>query len=470
VSLHSLRFKLSLVNALLISIVFLGLGYARYEIASFRARTRFHDNLRRDAEFFSSHLRYGRRGFTWSREGLEPDTAMVMEQLRTHYFITNPEGELHREDRYSGYMLELLSGNILDGVRKKRSGFTHMLTADGKEHCFVSHPILSEAEGETFVLHMGRSLESLNSALDEILIMYVLFVPVVLAISGGVGWFLASRALKPFEEIAHTASNIDHENLNTQISTHHKEPEVQQLVHAFNAMVRRLNQSFEQMRKFNADVAHELRTPLSVLRGENEIALQSPNLQEETRNLLASNLEELERLTHLVNELLTLLEAEAGSKVLVKERVNLKLLVEDLVEQMRLPASDREVELEVLDSADAFLEGDRIWLRRAFLNIIDNAIKYSVDGGRIEVGIQTQNGRILLGIRDDGIGIAKEDLPHIFDRLYRADPARSRAGGGTGLGLSLAKWVIEAHSGKIRVSSKPHQGSYFEIQLPGVRP
>jgi heavy metal sensor kinase len=466
VSLHSFRFKLSLINGLLISIVFLGLGYARYEIASTRARSRFHDTLQRDAEFFSSHLRYGRRGFYWSRRGMEPHTAMGLEQLRPHYFITSAEGKLHREELYSGYMLELLSGYVLDRVRMKRSGFEHMLTADGEEYCFVSHTIPAEVEGGPYILHIGRSLESLNSALDEILMMYVMFVPVMLIISGGVGWFLASRALKPFEEIALTARKIDQDNLSTQIITHYKEPELQELVHAFNAMVRRLNRSFEQMRKFNADVAHELRTPIAVMRGENEIALQIPNLSHEVRNLLASNLEELERLTRLVNELLTLSEAEAGTKALVKERINLKSLVEDLVEHMKLPASDRKVHIEFLESVDAPLQGDEIWLRRAVLNLLDNAIKYSSAGGRIEVGLRTENGRVRLGIRDEGIGIGEADLPRIFDRLYRADPARSRADGGTGLGLSLVHWVVEAHGGTIQVTSKLNEGSSFEIQFP----
>jgi signal transduction histidine kinase len=223
-------------------------------------------------------------------------------------------------------------------------------------------------------------------------------------------------------------------------------------------------------------VAHELRTPIAVLRGETELALQIPGLRKETRNLLVSNLEELEGLTQLVNDLLTLAEAEAGSRSLVKERLNLKSLVGDLVEQMLLPAEDQKVRMEFRESPDAFVEGDPIWLRRAFLNLIDNAIKYSFEGGRIDVEIGTQNGRHFVSIRDEGIGIAEEDLPRIFDRLYRADPARSRSSGGTGLGLALAKWVVEAHSGQIRVSSKPNEGSCFEIQLPkspdegGVRP
>jgi signal transduction histidine kinase len=235
-------------------------------------------------------------------------------------------------------------------------------------------------------------------------------------------------------------------------------------------MVARLSQSFDQMRRFNANVAHELRTPLALLQGENEIALRSESLSEEIRSVLISNLEELDRLTRIVNDILTLSEAEAGSQILSKKLINLKLLIGDLTDQMQLLAMERNIQIEVADLPDAVVEADDLWMRRAILNLLDNAIKYSRDGGRIQVSITNDAAKTRIGIRDDGIGISGRDLPHIFDRLFRADPARSRNNGGAGLGLALVKWVVEAHNGQITVASEPERGTAFQIELPLYSP
>jgi heavy metal sensor kinase len=281
-----------------------------------------------------------------------------------------------------------------------------------------------------------------------------------------VGWFLAVHALKPFDEVARTAEQITSEKLNTQIENARGEQEVQRLVQSFNSMVARLSQSFNQMRKFNANVAHELRTPLAILQGENEVALRSGTIPEDVRAVLISNLEELGRLSRIVNDLLTLSEIDAGAQVLVRQPVNLKSLIGDLADQMQLLAMERNIQIEAGDLADVFVEADDLWLRRAVLNLIDNAIKYSRDGGRIQISMSREGPRVRIHIRDEGIGISKQDQLFIFDRLFRADPARNRSSGGSGLGLSLVKWIVEAHNGRIGVTSEPDQGTDFEVDLP----
>jgi heavy metal sensor kinase len=306
----------------------------------------------------------------------------------------------------------------------------------------------------------------LERFLAEYRVLYIYSVPLILAISCAVGWFLTGRALKPYEEITRTAERITYENLNTQITTDRKEEEVQRLVHSFNSMVRRLDESFQKMRKFNADVAHELRTPLAILQGETEMALRTPNLSEEIQSVLISNLEELDRLTRLVNDMLTLAEAEAGRHVMAKEPVNLGTLLQDLIDQMRLLATVRNIQIEFFAPEDLWVEADKPWFRRALVNLLDNAIKYSRDGGKVDVSMAIDGTIAKLKIKDDGIGIASEDLPHVFDRLYRADPARSRVSGGTGLGLTMVKWIVEAHQGTIQVTSQPDKGAVFEIAIP----
>jgi signal transduction histidine kinase len=181
---------------------------------------------------------------------------------------------------------------------------------------------------------------------------------------------------------------------------------------------------------------------------------------------LISNLEELDRLTRLVNDMLTLAEAEAGRHVMAKEPVNLGTLLQDLIDQMRLLATVRNIQIEFFAPEDLWVEADKPWFRRALVNLLDNAIKYSRDGGKVDVSMAIDGTIAKLKIKDDGIGIASEDLPHVFDRLYRADPARSRVSGGTGLGLTMVKWIVEAHQGTIQVTSQPDKGAVFEIAIP----
>ncbi len=469
-NLHSLRFKLIWIHGLAIALVVVCVGLIRYQVISYRSHGRFDEALLSDGKFFVSHFQITRSAFAASIEALNAGDALTLQELEHYYILTDLQGKIIREDLRNKKIAAMLLRGGLNSILSQHSGFESATAPDGSEYRFVSLPMPSTFFTQPAIVHIGRSMAPLKEVLNEYLVLYIYSVPLILAISAGVGWYLAGRALKPFEEITQTAEKITHENLNTQIITGHKEEEVQRLVQSFNAMVRRLDESFQQMRKFNADVAHELRTPLAILQGETEIALRSPNLPEEIRSVLSSNLEELDRLTSMVNEMLTLAEAEAGRHVLAKESVDVKALLEDLVDQMRLLATDRGIQIDLQGISELWIEADKLWIRRAIINLLDNAIKYSKEGGKIEVSAGSEGSMIRLEIRDYGIGISAEALPHIFDRLYRADPARNRDSGGVGLGLALVKWIIEAHGGSIQGRSQPDRGACFEIILPAKHP
>jgi heavy metal sensor kinase len=465
---RSLRFKLSWTHGLIISVVFVFIGLGRYQTVAYRVQRSFDQDLLRDANLFASHVRIARGSLEWPTETLTPADSLTVERLRPNSIVTDLRGEVLRPDLISTHMREMLSRGHLKDVLRQQSGFASIEAGDATIR-FISLPLPRDAITPQFILHLGRSTNSLRSVLQEYFMIYVSSVPVIMAVSVLVGWFLAGSALRPFEEVTRTAQQITSENLNTQIVTRRKEVEIQRLVDSFNAMVSRLDRSFQEMRKFNADVAHELRTPLTIMQGENEIALRSPSLPEDVRSVLASNLEELERLTRTVNDLLVFAEAQAGAQMLVKKPIDLRALLDAVVDHIRLLATDRYIEIDLGAIPQVMIEGDELWIRRAFLNLLDNAIKYSPDGGKVQVSAQVEDDMVRLGVRDHGIGIVSADIPHIFDRLYRADPARSRGSGGTGLGLSLVKWIVEAHKGHIQVISQPEYGTIFEVSFPILR-
>jgi len=465
VNFNSLRFRLIWIHSAAIAIVVVCIGLVRYQIISYRSEKRFDQALADDSQFFVSRFQLKNTGFTLSTEGLGTGNALAIQELEHYFIVTDWEGKVLHESLHNRFIRDMLSHGKLNDILRQQTGFGKATAEDGTTYRFFSLPLPGVVPQQA-IIHIGRSMELHKGVMGEYLVFYLYSVPMILAISVALGWFLAGRALKPFEEITRTAEKITHENLNTHIVTERKEEEIQRFVQAFNAMVGRLDASFRQMRKFNADAAHELRTPLSIIQGETEVALRSPNLPEEIRAVLASNLEELDRLTRIVNDLLTLSEAEAGRQVLIREPVGVKALLEDLVDQMRLLATDRNLRIDLMSIPDLRIDADKLWIRRAILNLLDNALKYSKNGGTIEVSAQRDDSTVRIKVRDYGIGILPEDISHIFDRLYRADPARSRDSGGVGLGLALVKWIIEAHSGTVRVESEPDQGALFEISLP----
>lgn len=463
---RSLRFKLSWHHGLIISFVFVCIGLVRYQTVSYRAHRSFDQKLMNDAVLFASQLKPSAAGFQWANAGLSAIDALTFESLLPYFVVTDTQGRVLGAERLSGHIHGMLARKDVQEILQQTSGFGLAVAEDGTVFRFASVRVASSNTPAEAIVHIGRSMAELDAVMEEYFFTYVSSVPLILAVSVIVAWFLSGRALAPFEEVARTAKQITSKNLDMQIVTSRNEVEIQSLVQSFNSMVSRLSRSFQQMRKFNADVAHELRTPLSIMRGENEIALRSASLQEDIPPVLASNLEELERLSRMINDLLTLSELETGNQVIVKKPLNLRALVEDLVEQMRVLALERSIQIESHAMPDALIDGDSLWLRRAFLNLLDNAIKYSREGGLVLVTGRKSDHTFRIGIQDHGIGISSADIPYIFDRLYRADPARSRSSGGTGLGLAVVKWVVEAHGGKVTVSSEPDRGSSFEVAFP----
>ncbi len=466
----TLRFKLSWTHGIVISLALACAGLVSYQFISYRAQRAFDRNLLLDARLFVSHLSISGESYSVSTEGLTPPDVLTLEEFGSYLVISDLQGRAVLKDLYSKYVKEMLRRGELQGLLAEPSGFARLTATDGTKFRFVTLPAPGSSAASRYLIHLGRNTEQLDAVLNESLSLFFYSIPLMLVLAILVGWFLAGRALKPFDEVAQTAERLTWDNLNTRIVSRYEEREIQRLVQSFNSMIERLNRSFQQMRQFNSDVAHELRTPLAILQGENEVALRSTSLTEDVRSVLASNLEELERLTRVVNDLLTLAEADAGTEILQRKPVELRPMLEDLIEEMQPLVEDRNLRIECRSLPNLRVQADELWIRRALLNLIDNSIKYSRPGGIIELWLKQVDSMVQIGIRDHGIGIDPSDLPRIFDRLYRADPARTRTIGGSGLGLSIVKWIIEAHHGQISVNSQPELGTTIEILLPAVNP
>lgn len=313
---------------------------------------------------------------------------------------------------------------------------------------------------------VAYSLEELNAVLENLFSIFLYLIPIVVVVSILSGLYLAYKALQPVHDVTQRARKITIENLDQSIPPRNVDDEIGRLIETMNDMIDRLHKSFAQVRQFSSDASHELRTPLTIMRGELELALRNEKSPEEYRNILASTLEEILRLKTIIDNLLTLGKADHGVFDLKLEEVHLDEVIQELYDDCSMLAESKHITVQLKKSEQITIVGDKGRLRQLFLNLVDNAIKYTPEGGHVSISIERQNGTAKVSVEDTGIGIPEQDTERIFDRFYRVDKARSREMGGTGLGLSIAKWIAEIHRGSITVKSEPNRGSTFTVTLP----
>ena len=316
------------------------------------------------------------------------------------------------------------------------------------------------------VLRVSRSEDRLREQLWEVLVVLVFGLPLIVVLAGIGGYVLARRALTPIDHLATEARRITAERLHERLSVPNQHDEIGRLAGVINDTFARLESSFGQLRRFTADASHELRTPLSVIRGIGEAGLGETRTPAEYKEAMGSMLEEVDRLTNLVDTLLRLSHGDAGRVRLSREAIDLGQLARDVVSSLAILAEERNQRL-ALDVADGVsVAADRLVLREAITNVVDNAIKYSPQASTISIRVYADGNQALLTVADEGPGIAAEHRERIFDRFFRLDEGRSRDDGGTGLGLAIAKWAVEANGGHISVETGTTGGAVFRIVLP----
>jgi len=326
----------------------------------------------------------------------------------------------------------------------------------------ITIPIM-ENKKVTSVVQVGTSLEDFDETIKKLLLIMIISIPSSICVTIVVGYFMAKKALKPVDQIRRAAIKISSSNLDERIDIGGRKDELGRLAETFNAMIGRLKDAFQRINQFSIDVSHELKTPLTILKGETEVALRKEREKHDYQILLMSNLEEIDRMSCIIDDLLLLSKADMKEIKLNVEEVALRDLIMDVCMDMKVVADKKNVELEASELEDIRLKGDELKLRRMLLNIVENGIKYSQVGGKVSVSSCQNNGYVKIDVKDNGIGISEEDIKYIFDRFYRADRSRKRESG-SGLGLSISRWIAEAHQGSIEVISQPAQGSKFTIK------
>jgi heavy metal sensor kinase len=316
-----------------------------------------------------------------------------------------------------------------------------------------------------YVVEVATHLEFVRRSLGHFKENLLAILPVILALGSLGGWLLARKSLSPLGYIVSKTESITSKNLGERLSPRGTGDELDHLIETINGMIARLEASFRRMAEFTADASHELKTPLCAMRGEAEVLLSRDRSPEEYQESLARMIEQFDHLNQMINDLILLSKSDAAHVELRIVPLRLDLLLQDLCTLFQVVAEQKGIVLRSEKSEPVTVQGDKVRLQQLFINLIDNAIKYT-SSGSVQVTVKNQPDKVLVEVRDTGIGIPVEEQAKVFKRFYRVDKSRSKETGGVGLGLSIAGWVAAAHGGKIDIRSRVGEGTTFSVTLP----
>ncbi len=326
------------------------------------------------------------------------------------------------------------------------------------------HPIMENGQ-VLYLIQTRVSLKSVQEQLGRIGRFLATLVFAILFIASWAGILFVNVTLLPVNKMVRKIHTIRPEDLSGRLNLPHTHDEIRDLAHTFNEMLARVEKSFVTQKQILQNLSHELKTPLTVIRGQINVALKKPRSASEYRALLQSNLEEIARLRRIMDDLLMLARLDSHTAAIKFDRVNLAWVAQSVLEDARVLAAEKEIAVDYSGPEMAWMEGNEMHLRRLLSNLLDNAVKYTPHKGHIRVWLESSAYGVRLEIRDDGIGIPEDQLPHVFDRFYRAENAVTETHG-YGLGLSIVKSIVDAHQGEIRVESEPGRGTVFSILFP----
>jgi two-component system, OmpR family, heavy metal sensor histidine kinase CusS len=323
--------------------------------------------------------------------------------------------------------------------------------------------------GHVFTVEMGAPAEDAVETLHLFRNYLLMFAPLLLIVAAGVGYWMSRRALSPVDELVRTARDVSGVNLSSRLQKLETGDELQRLSDTLNEMLDRIEAAFLRVTQFTADASHELRTPVSLIRTEAELALRRSRGEAEYQEALRHILLESERTTMLLEQLLSLARADSGRETLQMQPVDLRSLLRGVVDSWQQVAAIRGLNFSAnIDDRESFVMGDETLLHRLADILLDNAFKFTPVAGSVELSLASKGDNLRLTVQDSGVGIPQDEQSKIFERFYRVDKAHSRALGGAGLGLSIAQWIASQHRGSITVESNPGEGAAFRVDLPKI--
>jgi heavy metal sensor kinase len=383
-----------------------------------------------------------------------------------YFRVLNRDGSLLYVSRNFGEIRYKDGEKVMLAVTEGKKS-TEEIRPPGRRRPFRIISIPMSREGTIkYVIQVATHLRFVRKSLSHYKGNMLAAFPTILILGSLGGWILARRSLSPIGYIASKAQSITSTSLNERFATRGTDDEMDSLTRTINEMIGRLESSFKRIAEFTADASHELKTPLCALRGEAEVLLSKGRTPQEYQEGLAHFIERFDYLNRMINDLILLSKFDSSQRELEKIPLRLDLLIQDICGFFQVLAEQKRITLEVNSSEEIVIEGDKTRLQQLFTNLIDNAVKFTPEGGGIWVTIERNDGAVEVKVKDSGIGIPQEEQEKIFKRFYRVDKSRSKETGGVGLGLSIAEWIVHAHEGKIEVNSQLNQGSTFTVHLP----
>jgi heavy metal sensor kinase len=464
---RGLRFRLTLSYVLFFTVLLVFIGLAFRKTLELQLEGDVRAALDEAWGAATGYVKIEKFEPVWDPVEDDPERELVEARLKHVYLIADSDGNtLGESDIYSSIGPDS-PAEIRRTLSLSKPDVRERSDSDGVPY-LIEAGVLPGENKRPYFLAIGRSLGDARRQVQQFTRYYFLALPGMIAVCTIFGWLIAGRAIRPVNLVAQAAQNITGSNLSLQIPRRGAGDELDNLVDSFNRMTVRLQQSFEQIRRFSTDVSHELRTPLTAVRGQLEVAVFTAETPDQYREAIINALEDVEKLSSIVRTLLLLSQAESGQVVLQKSPLDLADLAADVVDQFQIPAEGKNVRLSADLEPGAIVSADHTQIERLLSNLLSNAVKYTPAGGMVKVSARLAEtpGWALLAVEDTGVGIAAKNLPHIFDRFYRVRNAQTDMVQGLGLGLSFVSWIVDVHGGKIDVTSEEGAGSRFTVLLP----
>lgn len=486
---HSLRFRMSVLYSVVLGLILtLVVGVIVFQVRHILYRN-FDDKLKikavKVANMFNTlyrmesgqeYLRIGPARIAVSRRGVSEQTQQLLKSmwkteaealnLGSDYIqIYNAQNELLNQ---SENVTPMIAQSWRASWSKDVDRIAYQDIRLNNQNCRWIHYPFAGPENQMYYVNIAGSLEKVNVFVREMLALSLTTIIIVLVITSFLGWLFAQRVLRPVNNVVDTAQKISHKDLHLRITSEDSDEEIKYLIEAFNAMIERLQTSFEHINDFSSHVAHELKTPLAIIRGEMELALQQTRDPEEYQRVMRVCLEEMDRLIRLIKGMLLLAQLDYQPQMFHFTNMDVGELLRDLSDQARIMAELKNLEFKAeIPQQPLMINADADQLRRLFLNLLDNAVKYTDSGGRIGLTVSVKDSDVCVEVSDTGHGVSAEHQKKIFDKFYRV-PDRSKDIPGTGLGLSIAQSVAKAHQSRLEFKANSPQGSIFLVTIPLV--